>query len=354
MNIDQLPNGLRQLAEKRREEEKDKNFYASDIVLDDAFEWDLTKEGEDFWSSIDGGGFSVYTNLYPAHNWIEDYPGEYALTSYDSKGNITIEKIDVASIGTRLHEEMEGLVITPDVLANGYYAGEDQPKEVRDAWVKGYEYALRHYSLDDIITNLIPDNTFKGMSKNPPDVVYVDTSTTLTEDANLTGGSGDNYIPKAIAHYAHIGDDTKEIYKDLIDKEVKLYKVPYNDSISSQRGESFYGVQFNYKDGTKSEIINMLDDNTGIKDNNQKISYQEIDFNFIDLMAASMTKNKDKYPPFNWHKTINKMDLVDAILRHTRKVKQPIEGDVETVEEHLVNIACNSMMLWYQYRYYKD
>ena len=340
MNIDQLPNGLRQLAEKRREEEQSKNIYASDVELYNAFEWDSTKEGLDFWKIVDDNGDARgYYDLYPAHNWIEDYHGEYALTSYDSKGKVTIEKIDVASIGTKIHEEMEGLIITPAVLANGYYAGEDQPKEVRDAWVKGYEYALRHYSLDDIITNLIPDNTFKGMSKNPPDVVYVDTSTTLTEDANLTGGSGE---------VLGIKDG------DGIDREVKLYKVPCNDDRTLRGEKTFEGIRFVYEDGTKSEIINMTDDNTGIKDNNQKISYQEIDFNFIDLMAASMTKNKDKYPPFNWHKTINKMDLVDAILRHTRKVKQPIEGDVETVEEHLVNIACNSMMLWYQYRYYKD
>lgn len=99
--------------------------------------------------------------------------------------------------------------------------------------------------------------------------------------------------------------------------------------------------------------INLLEipaaDTEGIKDKNSKVSYKEIDFDFLDLMAGSMAKNKDKYPPFNWHKPIDKMDLVDAILRHTRKVKQPIEGDVESAEEHLVNIACNAQMLWYQY-----
>ena len=92
----------------------------------------------------------------------------------------------------------------------------------------------------------------------------------------------------------------------------------------------------------------------GIKESDDKISYQEIDFDFIDLMAANMSKNKDKYPPFNWQKKVPKEELVDAILRHTRKVKQPIKGDQEDVEQHLVSVACNAMMLWYQYKNYKE
>jgi hypothetical protein len=135
------------------------------------------------------------------------------------------------------------------------------------------------------------------------------------------------------------------------------------------RGVTAECARFIYEDGSKSEIFKIPTNNTeivdganltggsgemiGIKEVDGKLSYEEIDFEFIDLMAANMSKNKDKYPPFNWHKPISKMKLVDAILRHTRKVKQPIEGDIETAEEHLVSIACDAMMLFYQYKHYK-
>ena len=89
----------------------------------------------------------------------------------------------------------------------------------------------------------------------------------------------------------------------------------------------------------------------GIKESDNKICYDEIDFDFIDLMAANMAKNKDKYPPHNWHKPIPVSELSNAILRHARKVHQPILEDVEDREQHLISIACNAMMLWYQLKH---
>ena len=90
--------------------------------------------------------------------------------------------------------------------------------------------------------------------------------------------------------------------------------------------------------------MNIKDLPNGIKHSEEKISYQEIDFDFIDLMAKNMSKNKDKYPPFNWQKKVPKEELIDAILRHTRKVKQPVDGDIEDVEQHLVSIACKEQL----------
>lgn len=92
----------------------------------------------------------------------------------------------------------------------------------------------------------------------------------------------------------------------------------------------------------------------GIKETDGKVSYEEIDFEFIELMAANMSKNKDKYPPFNWQKKVNKVDLISAMLRHIRKLKHPIPEDPESAEQHLASIGCDVMMLWYQYKNYGE
>lgn len=59
MKISELPNGLRHLAEKRREED------ASDIdndVLEEAFGFALTPEGYHYWFEIEEGNFTPYYN----------------------------------------------------------------------------------------------------------------------------------------------------------------------------------------------------------------------------------------------------------------------------------------------------
>ncbi|MFZ2486950.1 MAG: hypothetical protein WAZ19_02415 [Anaerolineae bacterium] len=272
MDINKLPNGLQELARKRKEEDSDVEWFGCGVKLAHAFNWGKTKEGWQFWEDVYHGRFDIYTEMYSNHEWIEDYPGEYQVIDgtlvvvRDYVGRESFEYGAAYSIGAKLHEDVDisSLTITPAVLANGYYAGEDQIPEVYEAWAKGYKYALETFGIDNTITNLIPDNTFKGMSNNPPDVVYVDTSTTLTEDANLTGGSGDNYIPKVIKHYSHIGDETKEIYK---------------------------------------------------------------------------------YPKGNMLKPIDIDSLLWPIFRHWKKMMFPLKDDVETFEDHLAAILCNSSMI---------
>jgi len=288
MNIQDLPNGLKELALVRHSEEKNKALYYSATILNDSFQWDKTKEGYEFWDYINIGDTRGYYDLYPQHSWALDYPDEYQVVA-DAFGNTIVAKVgdyvcppfDAAhSIGAKLHEDVDisPLTITPAVLANGYYAGEDQIPEVYEAWAKGYEYALETFGIDNTITNLIPDNTFKGMPNNPLDVVYVDTSTTLTEDANLTGGSG--------------------------------------------------------------EVL-------GIKENQGKLSY-ELDWEFIELIAARMSKNKGKYPAYNWHKPIEVEKLKQSLIRHVVEImKSNYEDDGEEFG-HLSAAALNTMMLNYQ------
>ena len=286
MNIDELPINLQLLARKRKEEDSDVEWFGCGVKLAHAFNWGKTKEGWQFWEDVYHGRFDIYTEMYSNHEWIEDYPGEYQVIDgtlvvvRDYVGRESFEYGAAYSIGAKLHEyaDISSLTITPAVLANGYYAGEDQIPEVYEAWAKGYKYALETFGIDNTITNLIPDNTFKGMSNNPPDVVYVDTSTTLTEDANLTGGSG--------------------------------------------------------------EVL-------GIKENQGKLSY-ELDWEFIELIAARMSKNKGKYPAYNWHKPIEVEKLKQSVIRHVVEImKGNYEDDGEEFG-HLSAVALNTMMLNYQ------
>jgi len=52
MNIQDLPNGLQELVEKRRSEEQERGAFFSDTFTLYTFQWSKTKEGFDFWASI--------------------------------------------------------------------------------------------------------------------------------------------------------------------------------------------------------------------------------------------------------------------------------------------------------------
>jgi hypothetical protein len=87
---------------------------------------------------------------------------------------------------------------------------------------------------------------------------------------------------------------------------------------------------------------------TGIKDQNGKIDYSEIDFDILDLMAKRFEANKHKYPKGNMLKPIDEKSLMFALFRHWKKILQPIEGDQETFEDHISAILCNAQMIWQQ------
>ena len=88
--------------------------------------------------------------------------------------------------------------------------------------------------------------------------------------------------------------------------------------------------------------------NFGKKENNGKIDYSEIDFDILDLMANRFNANKHKYPAGNMLKPIEEKELLFALLRHLKKMIQPIETDIETFEEHLAAILCNAQMIYQQ------
>ena len=94
-----------------------------------------------------------------------------------------------------------------------------------------------------------------------------------------------------------------------------------------------------------------------VKDSAGKISFKEIDPEFICLMARRMNSNKiqfgGKYEEFNYQENINTLNLVDAIERHIVDLKLLLQGKKsilnpsESVKDHLGSVACNAMMIHY-------
>lgn len=86
---------------------------------------------------------------------------------------------------------------------------------------------------------------------------------------------------------------------------------------------------------------------TGYKEKENKLSY-ELDWDFITDMAKRVSKNKTKYTPYNWKKTINVEDLKQSLFRHVLEVmKGNYQDDGETLG-HLSAIALNAMFINYQ------
>ena len=97
----------------------------------------------------------------------------------------------------------------------------------------------------------------------------------------------------------------------------------------------------------------MSEQNIGIKDTKEKLFY-ELSWEFIEEMARQMAANKgDKYPLFNWQKPIDPEQLKQAITRHFIELQK---GNLHDDREfgHILALACNSMMLWYQYKYNEE
>lgn len=91
---------------------------------------------------------------------------------------------------------------------------------------------------------------------------------------------------------------------------------------------------------------------TGIKESNDKLFY-ELDFRFIEAMAKRMADNKgSKYPTWNWKKPIDIEGLSQANFRHTVEVMDGNYSDGDKEFDHVVALACNAMMIWYQLKHH--
>jgi hypothetical protein len=85
----------------------------------------------------------------------------------------------------------------------------------------------------------------------------------------------------------------------------------------------------------------------GVKESDGKLDY-ELDWTFITLMAEVMSKNKGKYPPYNWKKSMDIEKLKQALLRHTIAVMNGEYNDDGIQLGHLASIALNAMFIRYQ------
>ncbi len=92
----------------------------------------------------------------------------------------------------------------------------------------------------------------------------------------------------------------------------------------------------------------------GEKETGGKTSLQEIDFEFIDLIAKRLNQNKDKYPVGNWKKPMNVFNLLDALQRHIVDLRmlmdgrEPVYNKEETMQDHCAAIAANCQFINWQ------
>lgn len=88
---------------------------------------------------------------------------------------------------------------------------------------------------------------------------------------------------------------------------------------------------------------------TGVKEVENKVSYSEIYWSFIEQMAIRMNENKEKYGKHNYRKPLDDKDeLLYAAHRHLIKIIEPNKEDKESVEQHLAAVADNVMMYYFQ------
>lgn len=120
------------------------------------------------------------------------------------------------------------------------------------------------------------------------------------------------------------------------------------DVLEEQEGKRPKVVSESGEKLTFDENFNLQE--VGKKEKTGKLHY-ELSWEFIEEMAKRMANNKsDKYPLYNWKQKINVQDLKDAINRHHVEVMKGNYKDGDEIFGHIVQYACNSMMLWEQLR----
>ena len=90
-----------------------------------------------------------------------------------------------------------------------------------------------------------------------------------------------------------------------------------------------------------------VEETQGYKETENKISYEEIDWDYIKQMALRMNQNKVKYGKGNWQLPLPLETIEQALLRHVLAILNPDLLDSETRQQHLAAIGCNAMILNY-------
>lgn len=85
----------------------------------------------------------------------------------------------------------------------------------------------------------------------------------------------------------------------------------------------------------------------GIKETQGKLNY-EFDWDFIKDMGRRMSKNKEKYPPYNWTKPMDIELLKQSLFGHALEVMGGNYQDEKEPFGHLTAIALNAMFISFQ------
>ena len=91
----------------------------------------------------------------------------------------------------------------------------------------------------------------------------------------------------------------------------------------------------------------------GIKEDEGKLEY-ELSWEFITAMAERMAKNKGKYEPYNWKKSMDVNKLIQGTMRHQIEIMKGNFQDEDDEFGHIISHACNAMMIWHQLKYNKN
>jgi hypothetical protein len=92
----------------------------------------------------------------------------------------------------------------------------------------------------------------------------------------------------------------------------------------------------------------------GLKQSEGKLMVQELYWPFIEQMARVMTINKEKYPPKNYLKPMDKEELLAAAQRHQLSMWLGEEIDPTDGQPHAVKVATNMMMYYAQLKLYPN
>ena len=154
--------------------------------------------------------------------------------------------------------------------------------------------------------------------------------------------------------YQNLGDylnKKQEIFEDWNKKDYNTTTVKVNsspDNLVKLNTLRDCVLNKDFKPNSLEDIANLISAKEGIKETENKVNYEELDWDYIDNMAERMSKNLAKYPPNNWKKKMEIKELAKSAIRHARKILQEIDGDEETLQEHSTALGCNGMMINYQ------
>ena len=110
--------------------------------------------------------------------------------------------------------------------------------------------------------------------------------------------------------------------------------------------------------GAQSQTTNLLtitqtetspSNTEGIKDDTEKL-YYELDWEFIENMAKTMSDNKSIYPKWNWQKPMPDgiERLKQSLIRHVIEILKGNYSDNNKDFGHFYSVALNAMMIHYQ------